>query len=273
MGQTIQEKATGLRQILARGSNRMLDLFLPPQCLLTGETVQHHGALSPKAWHSLNFIAPPYCAHCGRPFQIDQGDDMLCGSCAAPDGFGLIDPKGLDSVRAALAYDDMSSQLILKLKYADRQDGAGALATLLMSALDGLNVAPTAILVPVPLHHTRLRQRRFNQSAILAKALAQKTQLTNMVDLLARVKATPPQQGLSAIARHRNVQGAFKARFPEKIKNQHIILVDDVLTTGSTLKACAKVLKKAGADKVSAVVLARTIDQPIGALRRKEQSS
>ena len=124
------------------------------------------------------------------------------------------------------------------------------------------------LIVPVPLHPGRLRQRRFNQSALLAKSLEKTAARPAILDLLERTRATPQQQGLTAKARERNVSGAFRIAdiWKTKLKNRHVILIDDVLTTGSTLKACARTLKRAGASQVSGLVLARVVQDGVGAI-------
>jgi ComF family protein len=239
-----------------------VDAILPPQCLLTNERVQAHGDLSPHAWQMLQFIDRPYCQKCGVPFETSSLKPPICGPCTAPDGFAgaLTASDGLDRVRAALVYDDHSAKLALSLKYADRLDGAAALARMMQRAAADIT-APDSLLVPVPLHPSRLRARRYNQAAILAQHLATLTQCDLALTALLRHRATPQQQGLSAKGRERNVRGAFRINKESQpsLKGRRVLLVDDVLTTGSTLKACAKVLKRAGAAEVNGLVLARVV--------------
>ena len=256
--------ANALRRRAGGLGRKALDTLLPPQCLITAEPVAAHGSLSPAAWGQLTFIEPPFCRACGRPFETEQVGLELCGACNAPDGFAqsLTSSKGLDRLRAALVYDDFSAQLILALKYGDRLDGVPALARMLARAGQDI-LAGAPLLVPVPLHRKRLLRRRFNQAALLAGALAAQEGLDIEMMALVRHRATPQQQGLSAKARARNVRGAFHvpAEKAALVKGRSIVLIDDVLTTGSTLMACAKVLKRAGAADVNGLVLARVVHE------------
>lgn len=162
--------------------------------------------------------------------------------------------------RAALLYDDASKSFILRFKHADKIDTAMLLAKWLAQA--GAEFLGDAdVLVPVPLHWTRLFSRRFNQAALLAQALARVTETAVAVDALARHKKTPSQGRLGVKARARNVQGAFRVppkRRPQ-VKGKRVVLVDDVYTTGATVRAATKVLLRAGAERVDVVTLARVV--------------
>ncbi|NHK27450.1 ComF family protein [Parvularcula flava] len=242
---------------------------MPPQCLLTGEPVGNHGDLSANVWQQLHFIAAPMCSACGLPWEAQVAGQDLCAACIAGEEHpgAIVFDKGLDHVRCALRYDDLSAQLALRLKYADRLDMAGGLSRLIVQA--GRDVLTDgALVVPVPLHRTRLISRRYNQAGVLASAISKACGLDLCLDLLHRQRATPRQQGLSAKGRERNVRGAFRVtpRHRDLVKGAHVVLIDDVLTTGSTLKACARVLKRAGAERVDALVLARVVPEGIGAI-------
>ena len=200
---------TRLSKIRDMAGNRLVslyagarDILLPPQCQVTGERVACHGELSPGAWQNISFIAAPYCKMCGLPFEFAASPDLLCAACAAPESFehGLMSEKGLDKVRASMRYDDVSAELVMSLKYADRHDLAGGFATLMLTAARDMPIRDMVI-VPVPLHPGRLRQRKFNQAALLARSLAEKAGSGLAIDLLERHRATPQQQGLSAKAR------------------------------------------------------------------------
>lgn len=233
--------------------NGALDLVLPPTCPVTGERVSAPGLVSAKAWSQLQFIDDPVCARCGAPFASDYGEGAECAACIA-------DPPAFGRARAAIAYDDASHKLIVGFKHSDRTELTRLFGAWLAAAGAPL-IGEATILVPAPLHWRRLAARRYNQAALLAAAAAKATGARAIFDALKRVRATPPQQSLSADARRRNVAGAFvvKPQRAADIAGAHIVLIDDVLTTGATLSACARALNKAGAASVDALVLARVV--------------
>ena len=191
---------------------------------------------------------------CGLPFEIDPGADTLCAACFAK-------PRDFDCARAIFAYDDASKPLILAFKHGDRLEHAPAFARWLERAGRDL-LADAELIVPVPLHRWRLWKRRYNQAAVLAARLARLTGLPHAPLLLERRRATP-SQGVagSAKARRRNVLGAFRVRPEEqpRLRNRNVLVVDDVFTTGATVEACARALKRAGAARVHVVSLARVV--------------
>lgn len=238
----------------ARAGLRSLANFVwPHRSIVSGERHGGDGPLSPEDFAKLNFLNGTGCRSCAAPMEIDLGADSLCGSCAARA------PKW-DQARAAIAYDDISRQAILELKHAGRRDGLGAMSNWM--ALAGRDILPeTDWLVPVPLHYQRLAARGFNQAAWLTQGVARRSGTLALVDALSRKRNTPSQGGLTARQRRRNVAGAFEVRKSRqsRIKGSTVTLVDDVLTTGSTLAACTKALKKAGAARVNVLVLARVV--------------
>jgi len=245
--------AADVMRSAASAARRGLDAITPPLCPVTSERVFAPGVLAPRAWLKLQFIDDPVCARCGAPFSHEVGEGALCARC-------LADPPDFDSARAAVVYDDDSHGLIVSYKHADRTDLTPLLAQWLVRAGAGI-LGPGALLVPAPLHRKRLFSRRYNQAALLAIAAAKLTGARAEPLALARTRPTPPQKNLSPEARRRNVAGAFEVRADKaaQICGAHVILVDDVLTTGATLSACARALKKAGARRVDALVLARVL--------------
>jgi len=230
----------------------MLDLLYLPLCLVCRVPVSEPRALCPGCWRQITFFEEPMCACCGLPFEIVPGVDSLCASC-------LADPPAFDSARAAMAYDDGSRHAILALKRADRLEFARLFALWLKHA-GRFMLEEADVIVPVPLHRWRLWARRYNQSAILAQRLSQLSGKGFDPFVLIRTRSTPSQgQMPSAKARVRNVRGAFKVP-PGRISliaGRRVLLVDDVLTTGATIQACARALKRAGAEKVLVLTIAR----------------
>ena len=239
----------------ARGAGRaVLDLLLPPLCLKCRTPVAAPQSVCATCWNELRFLGPPHCAQCGLPFPHALGEGVKCAVCIAR-------PPPFTHARAALAYDDASRDLILSFKHADRLEAVPLFARWITAAgRDALVDAD--MLVPVPLHWLRLASRRYNQAAVLAHAVSTLTRIPVETGVLARARATPSQGEMpSARARAKNVVRAFAVAEKAKplLAGRKIVLVDDVLTTGATLGACAKVLGRAGAASVSLVTLARVV--------------
>ena len=227
-----------------------LDWLIPPQCLACrGEVAEVSGLCAP-CWSKLSFIEPPFCAKLAIPFPYDQGQGAL--SAAA-----LAEPPPWDCARAALLFDDAAQSLVYALKYRDRHEAALLMAKLMRRA--GADIlAGTDGIIPVPLHRFRLWRRRYNQSAILARHICAESEKPFRPQLLRRCKATQSQTGLDRKERERNVRDAFVV--PEEanplVAGKYFVLVDDVRTTGATLEACTKALKKAGAARVDVLTFA-----------------
>jgi ComF family protein len=224
-----------------------LDLVFPPQAIDGGAALA--GGLSAAAWSRIQFLDGPVCDGCSAPFEFDIGS--RCAAC-------LAKPRAFDAARAACLYDEHSREPILKLKHADRTDLAPLFARWLSRAARPLIDEADAV-VPVPLHPSRLLSRRYNQAAEIARPLARMTELVYLPDALIRRRATETQGGKSGVGRKRNVAGAFEVprRRAHQVRGRHILLIDDVMTTGSTAEGCARALKAAGAVRVDVAVVAR----------------
>ncbi|WP_425450287.1 ComF family protein [Virgifigura deserti] len=230
-----------------------LNAVLPPRCLKCGAVVDQPGLLCPSCWASVTFLAPPCCAACGYPFEFAMGEGALCGACSR-------DRPLYDRARAVLRYDEASRDIILGFKHGDRTDGASALGRWMARAGAEL-LAEAEVIVPVPLHWLRLFTRRYNQAALLALALSRSSGVPVAVDVLRRRRATPPQGRMSATARRRNVEGAFvvKPERRDRIADRRVLLVDDVLTTGATVNACTRALRRGGAAAVDILTVAQVV--------------
>ncbi len=234
-------------------SRLALDAALPARCLVSDELVGQSGQIAPAAWGRIQFIEKPICESCGAPLPFDVGAGAICGGCAAH-------TPVYDHARAVFVYDDASRAMILNYKHGGRMDGVAAYARWMARA--GADIlGESHFIAPVPLHYTRLVRRRFNQSAILAQRIGCLARLPVAVDLLKRDRRTPSQYGKNWRERHRNVAGVFsvRPRWRARVQGAGVVLVDDVLTTGATVEACAKALKSAGARAVFVLTLARVV--------------
>ena len=234
--------------------SQIIKIFLPPRCIKCGAILSDDDGLCSECFNQLNFITAPYCYKCGHPFeQAASTKKMLCASCAKKNKT----PFRLN--RSALCYDDISKDLILALKFMDKTENAKTLAKWLNMAGYDIWQEGVDVLVPVPLHYKRLIKRRYNQSALLVKELSKLTGIEADYTSLIKHKSTKPQVQFSGHERVKNVRGAFSVKHIEKIKGKRVVLIDDVMTTGSTLKECALALKSAGAKSVDTLTVARVI--------------
>ena len=197
-------------------------------------------------------MTPPVCRSCGLPFTAAGA--QVCLTCRA-------DPPPWGEARAALMYDALSQRLILPLKYADRTELAGVLALHMQRAGAAL-LAGAEVLVPVPLHRWRLWRRRYNQSALLARALSRRTGVRCVPDALRRLRSTPKLRRLGAAERAALMAGAISVRPGREVAvaGRRVVLVDDVLTSGATARACTQALLDAGAASIDVLVASRVAD-------------
>jgi ComF family protein len=233
---------------------RLADFLLPPVCISCRVRVESHGLLCGACFAKIDFIAPPLCDRLGVPLPFETGEEPL--SAAA-----IASPPVYDRARAAAHYSDTMRELIQSFKYRDRHEGLPLFARWLAKAGAEL-LADADLIVPVPLYPTRLWRRRFNQSAMLAGALGRLCRMPVDCFVLKRMRRTSSQVGLTTDQRRRKVAGAFRVD-PGRtrgIEGRKLVVVDDVITTGATVEACARVLKRAGAARVDILALARVVE-------------
>ncbi|MBS0271380.1 MAG: ComF family protein [Proteobacteria bacterium] len=231
--------------------NQFVNLLIPPRCVKCSSILENKEGLCTSCWPLISFIAKPYCACCGRPFDFDIEESALCGSCS-------YDSPHYKSARSVFIYTAESRDLILKFKHTDSIHSAPLFATWMTRALDDLE---NPLCIPVPLHWSRLFMRTYNQAALLAHEIAKVKGWAYYPTLLKRQRRTPSQGYLSKKERIQNVRRAFNVPQTKKelLQGKKILLVDDVFTTGATLNACSKALLKAGAYEVHAVTLGRVV--------------
>ncbi|VDS04986.1 DNA utilization protein GntX [Devosia equisanguinis] len=245
--------AAALGAGLARLGTMVLDQLYPPCCAGCGVPLMGDDGLCARCFVALRPITAPYCPVLGLPFEVDLGAEARSAEA-------LADPPPFERARAAVQYGEVAGTLVSRLKYGDRPELARLCARLMVGA--GADFwADKPVLVPVPLHASRLRFRRYNQSMLLAREIAHLVGLRVDPHLVRRKRRTRQQVGLSEDGRARNVQGAFEAhpQLLERLRGSRVVLVDDVYTTGATVKAATRALRKAGVTQVDVLTFARVV--------------
>ena len=237
--------AIGLARNFARAA---LDFALPPRCAGCGIIVDEVHSFCADCWKQIEFLGEGGCTTCGTPLAGTDSD--TCGAC-------LASPPRIARTRAAVAYGELSRNLAIRLKYGRKVAVAKTMARYMLPLVgrtDG-----ERLIVPVPLHRVRLWWRGFNQSALVARELSRALGIPTDAAALRRVRRTPPLKGMTPLQRRKTVAGAFRVRDGGAVAGKTVILVDDVLTTGSTAEACARALKRAGAARIELVSWARVV--------------
>ncbi len=229
------------------------EILFPPVCCGCQRRIAEPGELCPACWNELQFIEQPWCDVLGSPFSRDMGKGILSAEAIA-------NPPPFDRARAAVAYEGVARRLVQGLKFNDRTDLAPWMARWMLRV--GAELANEAdLIVPVPLHRRRFLSRRFNQSAELARAFAEMAGVAFEPGATERIKVTRQQVGLGMREREANVRGAF--RVPDSadilVRGRRVLVVDDVYTTGATVSAMSRSLKRSGASAVDVLTFARVL--------------
>jgi ComF family protein len=248
LGRAIARRLAGAARVAADAA---VGVVYPPACIACGGATGEAHALCAACWGQVRFIERPFCERLGTPFALDLGAPLL--SPAA-----LADPPVFRRARAVARFDEIPRALVHRLKYGDRLELARALGAMMARAGTEL-LRDADIIVPVPLYRWRLWRRRFNQAMALAEAVSRAGGVPCEPFLLARVKPTRSQVGLTKAQRGENLQGAFRApaEARARLKGRRVLLVDDVLTTGATANAASRALLRGGAEAVDVLVFAR----------------
>ena len=232
----------------------LIDLIFPPLCAFCGTPLAENDKVDicPGCLRDIHFISPPICPKCGLPFPMEMGEDHLCGQCLGREWhFG--------SARALGLYEGTIREAIHTLKYRGKSFLAKPLVGLLNRGYPFIDYGSYDLLVPVPLHPKRLRERGFNQALILGKAIGRREEIPCTGFALKKIRWSHPQVSLSPNEREKNVKGSFAVADPAAVRGKRILLIDDVMTTGSTVNECARELLKAEAGEVDVFTLARAV--------------
>jgi ComF family protein len=236
----------------------LTELLFPTLCLSCGEVLseRREHPFCPECHAGIRFITAPLCPVCGIPYPVEEGPDHVCGDC-------LLKKTHIGSARSLGVHESVLLDAIHAFKYGGNLTLGERLGRLMAQHdYPAFRIQDYSLIIPVPLHPRKLRQRGFNQSVVLAREISRRHGVAMDFRALRRIVDTASQTGLKKKERRSNIRKAFSITGPERIRGQNILLVDDVYTTGSTLGECARTLLKAGAEAVGALTLARAIQEP-----------
>lgn len=233
------------------GLQSLIQVLYPPQCVMCEAQTEVDFALCGACWAETPFIDGLCCNACGVPLPGQSDEAVLCDDC-------MITTRPWTRGRAAMAYRDRARRFILSLKHGDRTNLARAAGPWLARAAGDM-ISQESLIVPVPLHRTRLLKRKFNQAALLAMQVAQVSAATCIPDALIRPKKTKPLGGQTRDQRFEVLADAIAVHPKRDVKGRRIVVIDDVMTSGATFAACTEALYRAGADDVCVLALARVV--------------
>jgi ComF family protein len=233
---------------------RLLQFFLPPQCHCCDKVLgEREKGVCSDCLSKIHWIEPPFCSVCGDPFPSREIDNHPCGAC-------ITKRKHFTIARALGYYEGSLQEAIHRWKYEERVSLNPIFGEWMAEGLDHYwGSHPIDLLIPVPLHRQRLRERGFNQALLLVKELSRRTGIPFRKRLLQKKKPTMPQVNLSGAEREKEVRGSFHVIGREELEGKSILLVDDVYTTGATVNECSKVLLAGGATRVDVFTLAHAV--------------
>jgi len=229
-------------------------VIFPPRCVACGTALpEKRSSFCSDCVARIEFINSPLCPLCGQPFSEPGTGDHLCGDC-------LLSIPPFSAARALGKYERVLMEVIHHFKYGGKTSLGEVLGGMMAEySYPSFSIGDYSLIIPVPLHHRRLRQRGFNQALILAREISRRWRVDIDFLSLKRKVFTEPQVGLGRELREHNIKGAFAVADQGRIVNEKIVLVDDVYTTGSTVKECARVLMKCQAKEVAVLTLARAV--------------
>jgi ComF family protein len=233
----------------------LADVLFPPRCHSCRTVAEKltNDLFCAACEEKIRYIRTPLCPACGAPYDDSEGSDHLCGDC-------LTAPKPFTVARSVAAFDGILLEAIHAFKYHHKTGmGTGLGRMMTCDSYTGMDMQGYTMIMPVPLHIRRLRERGFNQSLLLAKILSARYAIPLDFITLRRERDTPPQTMMGRKERQTNIKGAFGVADKERVRKQHVLLIDDVYTTGSTLAECTRVLLNNGAAQVGVLTLARAV--------------
>jgi len=237
--------------LASRTAKAALSLFYPPHCASCQEATESGVHLCGECEKTIWKICAPFCQRCSQPFEGDVTQELVCSNCTDRE-------VHYDCAVAPYRSRGAVREFIHQFKYSEKLYLRQQLADWLAEGFEDSRIAgqkPWA-LVPVPLHHVRQRERGFNQAEVLARLLSKKTKVP-LLNALKRIRYTTTQTRLDRADRMENLHGAFQIRQNAEVLNRHLILIDDVFTTGSTVEECSRILRKAGAASIRVLTVAR----------------
>ena len=238
--------------------SEVLDLIYPRWCKICDIRLSQGSIVCfcKSCWDEIKFINPPYCKKCGIPYPLAQNSDsFVCGNC-------INNKSYISKIRAIGIYDGVLRKAIHEFKYKGKSKLGFHLANLMIKKIKENQeiiefLKDVSFIIPVPLHRSKLKEREYNQSEILANLISKEIDIPVENNIIKRIKVTRPQSELKEEERQKNVKGVFEVKRNEKIEGKILLLIDDIVTTGATVEECAKVLIKSGANEIRVLSLSR----------------